>query len=467
MATRKISELDPITDITSGDLLLVVDGETSTTKNITATNAANSIVDLATSIPTLVQDALDDKLNIADIANYNTAGVSVKTPVVAATTTNIPLATTGAGSGIDGVTLAAGNRLLVKNQNNAEENGIYIVGAANTPLTRATDFNTPGEIKSGYVLVTGGTTQLSSGWLVQTDIVEASFIVDTDDIVFVQFSAALVGLTAASVGLGNVNNTSDAAKPISTLTSTALNTKQNNITGGASTITSSNLTASKALVSSTSGKVEVSNITATELSYVSGVTSAVQTQINSKAALASPTFTGNVVLPTTTRVGTGTTTIESFLTPAGAVMTFAGQTAPVGWLEADGRELSRTEYSTLFAAIGTLYGFGNNIDTFNIPDLRGYFVRGAGTNSDYTASGAFGARQDQDWKGFSMTNTVIAGGIGSYNHGPVDMGKSTTTYVGNMFTGYWAQPAAAIGTKWDNTSEIRPKNIALLYCIKF
>ena len=71
-------------------------------------------------------------------------------------------------------------------------------------------------------------------------------------------------VTKAQVGLGNVDNTSDANKPISTATQTALNGKQATVTGGASTITSSNLTASRALVSNGSGKVAVSAVTSTE-----------------------------------------------------------------------------------------------------------------------------------------------------------------------------------------------------------
>src|SRR5574343_136998 len=62
------------------------------------------------------------------------------------------------------------------------------------------------------------------------------------------------------------------------------NGKQNAITGGASTITSSNLTANRALVSDSSGKVTVSSVTSTELGYVSGVTSSIQTQLNGKAS---------------------------------------------------------------------------------------------------------------------------------------------------------------------------------------
>ena len=62
----------------------------------------------------------------------------------------------------------------------------------------------------------------------------------------------------------------------------ALSVKQNTITGGASTITTSNLTANRALLSNSSGKVAVSAVTSTELGYMSGVTSAIQTQINGK-----------------------------------------------------------------------------------------------------------------------------------------------------------------------------------------
>lgn len=96
----------------------------------------------------------------------------------------------------------------------------------------------------------------------------------------------LVELTKADVGLGNVDNTSDANKPISTATQTALNGKQDAITGGASTITSSNLTANRALVSDANGKVAVSAVTSTELGYLDGVTSNIQTQLNDKLSTA-------------------------------------------------------------------------------------------------------------------------------------------------------------------------------------
>lgn len=87
------------------------------------------------------------------------------------------------------------------------------------------------------------------------------------------------------------------------------------ITGGASTIVTSNLTASKALVSSASGKVEISSTTATEIGYVAGVTSGIQTQINSKqATLVSgtniKTINGDSIL------GSGDLTVTAFLADA-------------------------------------------------------------------------------------------------------------------------------------------------------
>lgn len=91
-----------------------------------------------------------------------------------------------------------------------------------------------------------------------------------------------VVLTKSDIGLSNVNNTSDANKPISTATQTALDAKQATITGGATSITSSNLTVGRALVSDGSGKVVVSGTTDVELGYLNGATSNLQAQLDNK-----------------------------------------------------------------------------------------------------------------------------------------------------------------------------------------
>jgi len=76
--------------------------------------------------------------------------------------------------------------------------------------------------------------------------------------------------------------------------------------------------------------------------------------------------------------------------PSGTLLTFAGSTAPDGWLLCDGSAVSRTTYARLFAAISTTYGNGDGALTFNIPDLRGVYPRGAGTNGTANYGGVTG-----------------------------------------------------------------------------
>ena len=96
----------------------------------------------------------------------------------------------------------------------------------------------------------------------------------------------------------NINNTKNSLQTQITANDTDItnlqNNKQNNITGGASTITTANLTANRALISNGSGKVAVSAVTNTELGYLDGVTSNIQTQLNGKQASGSyMTLSGN------------------------------------------------------------------------------------------------------------------------------------------------------------------------------
>lgn len=104
------------------------------------------------------------------------------------------------------------------------------------------------------------------------------------------FASLTLGATAITATGAEINYLSGATSNIQT----QLNAKQATITGAATSIVSSNLTASSALVSDASGKVAVSAVTATELGYLSGVTSAIQTQLNAKAPTAGPTFTGTI-----------------------------------------------------------------------------------------------------------------------------------------------------------------------------
>ncbi len=125
-----------------------------------------------------------------------TEGLHIHEAVIAATTTNVTLSSAlENGDTLDGITLATGNRILVKNQSTASENGIYVVQASGQP-TRATDFDTATEVDSGdFVFVYSGTVNGGTGW-VQTN---RPATIGTDAIAFTQFSGA--GTYTAGNGL--------------------------------------------------------------------------------------------------------------------------------------------------------------------------------------------------------------------------------------------------------------------------
>ncbi len=128
------------------------------------------------------------------------SGLDAKESVRAATTANITLSNTQT---VDGVALAVGNRVLVKNQTNAAENGIYVV--ASGAWTRATDADSSTDLSSGtFVFVEQGTANADSGWVLST---EDPITVGTTALTWVQFSGA--GQITAGNGLTKTGNTLD------------------------------------------------------------------------------------------------------------------------------------------------------------------------------------------------------------------------------------------------------------------
>ena len=73
--------------------------------------------------------------------------------------------------------------------------------------------------------------------------------------------------------------------------------------------------------------------------------------------------------------------------PAGTMQMFAGNTIPAGWLLCDGSAVSRTDYAKLFSAIGTTWGAGDGLTTFNLPNTIGRFAEGAATSGSYKSAG--------------------------------------------------------------------------------
>ena len=161
-------------------------------------------------------------------------------------------------------------------------------------------------------------------------------------------------------------------------------------------------------------------------------------------------------------------TANSFC-PSGMVMIFAGDFAPVGWLKANGAAVSRTVYANLFAAIGTRYGAGDGYSTFNLRDLRGEFPRfwddGRGVDS---------GRGLGTWQGDAIRN--ISGNAATYTQDDIRpngvLGISNKATRGIVWENNWQNFGIQAQLDFDasrvvpTANENRPRNVALLACIK-
>jgi hypothetical protein len=155
---------------------------------------------------------------------------------------------------------------------------------------------------------------------------------------------------------------------------------------------------------------------------------------------------------------------SNMLVPSGAIMPFAMDSAPTGWLAANGASVSTTTYATLFAAIG--YTYGGSGGSFNLPDLRGYFVRGTGTNSDGTSSGAFATKQTDTLQNITGTAGRFQSSFAGVTSSGVFTLSSGTYTVGGGGSGAYQTVNFDASRVARTSTETRPRNIAMLYCIK-
>ncbi|TXH13852.1 MAG: hypothetical protein E6R03_10605 [Hyphomicrobiaceae bacterium] len=143
---------------------------------------------------------------------------------------------------------------------------------------------------------------------------------------------------------------------------------------------------------------------------------------------------------------------------AGEVKAFAFSSPPTGWLECNGAAISRTTYATLFAVIGTTWGSGDGSTTFNIPDFRGEFLRGWDHGRGIDSGRAFATSQSDAFQGHR--HTISTGANSSMTSGFMQ-GNNGASYPnsGDPITdGTNGTPRTA--------NETRPRNKAILYCIK-
>lgn len=151
--------------------------------------------------------------------------------------------------------------------------------------------------------------------------------------------------------------------------------------------------------------------------------------------------------------------------PAGAVLSFAMASAPDGWLKCNGAAVSRTAYAKLFAAIGTLFGAGDGATTFNLPDLRGEFLRGWDDGRGADAGRALGSPQGDAIRNITGQTSharswggAISGAF--YQSGDLSAPSGSGSANGTTST---FDAARVVPTANEN----RPRNVALLLCIKY
>lgn len=234
------------------------------------------------------------------------------------------------------------------------------------------------------------------------------------------------------------------------------------------------------------------SVSNTEFQYLNGASSNIQTQINTLNSLvnATPgattgpisqaeyiTLDGIDITKTIQKQlddineTLGNMSIGNSFVPTGSIFAFGGSgNAPVGFLLCDGSAVSKTTYKNLFAVIGETYIAGNTISNsyFQLPDLRGLFIRGAGTSSSYAYT-----RYENNNNYF-----VKGGAVGEFQPQSIESHHHT-----------FREPTADLNvqsmttnssTCWDNkvqlkdggvfpedSHETRPHNISMNYIIRY
>ena len=187
--------------------------------------------------------------------------------------------------------------------------------------------------------------------------------------------------------------------------------------------------------------------------------------------------------------------------PTGSVHMMATTTAPSGYLKCNGAAISRTTYAALFAIIGTTHGAGNGSSTFNVPDLRGEFVRGWDDSRGVDSGRSFASSQSDENKQHNHTASSTITDPGHFHYvvsttsingssnrlgdkAGQDVRFSTAGFVGNDSRQDYVAGAvtnsantgrsevkttgisASVTVNNSAAGESRPRNVAMMYVIK-
>ncbi len=149
--------------------------------------------------------------------------------------------------------------------------------------------------------------------------------------------------------------------------------------------------------------------------------------------------------------------------PTGTIMWFGANSIPTGYIKANGAAVSRSTFSALFSAISTTFGAGDGSTTFNVPDLRGYFVRGWDDGRAVDTGRVFGSNQTDAIQGHFhgyRRYPALGGGGGNTQQATPGSGLIDNNIIsGPTNNGTNGVPRTA--------SQSRPINSAMLAHIKF
>lgn len=191
-------------------------------------------------------------------------------------------------------------------------------------------------------------------------------------------------------------------------------------------------------------------------------------------------YVGQLIFETDTfilKYWTGSAWQGAVSAPAGTVNTYAGSTAPTGWLLAYGQAVSRATYADLFAVLSTTYGSGDGSTTFNIPDMRGRVPAGldnmGGTAASRLTSTVLTASNTLGATGGVQTYTLSSSEMPSHRH-DIQRSNSAATAVGADASALYriSADSGATMTSTQNTGggtahPITQPTIVLNYIIKF
>lgn len=156
--------------------------------------------------------------------------------------------------------------------------------------------------------------------------------------------------------------------------------------------------------------------------------------------------------------------------PAASYIFGDWETPPKGYLECDGSEVSRVVYAKLFKVIGTKHGDGDGSTTFNLPDWRGYVLRGWDHGRGIDVGRTLGSSQEdaiRNIKGRFIADIVHPSGIsqasdGVFTNSPRGKGDSGSGGWGEL-NDFWFDASKVVPTADEN----RMKNGAAMICIKY